>query len=91
VLRAIHGVAQRAAMHRKSLTLCGEAAGDPLAACLLVGLGIERLSMSPVRAARVRAAVRTQSREALQEQASRALAASTRTAVLEIARELLRS
>jgi phosphoenolpyruvate-protein kinase (PTS system EI component) len=91
VLRAIHGVAERAAVHRKSLTLCGEAAGDPLAACLLVGLGIDRLSMSPVRAARVRAAVRTQSREALQNAAPRALAASTRTAVIEIARELLKS
>jgi phosphoenolpyruvate-protein kinase (PTS system EI component) len=50
ILRALHDVARRGAMENKPLSVCGEAAGNPLAACLLVGLGIDRLSMSPVRA-----------------------------------------
>jgi phosphotransferase system enzyme I (PtsP) len=37
ILRALHHVARRAAMQSKPLSVCGEAAGDPLAACLLAG------------------------------------------------------
>ena len=35
------------------LTVCGEAAGNPVAACLLVGMGVRDLSMNPFQAARV--------------------------------------
>jgi phosphoenolpyruvate-protein phosphotransferase (PTS system enzyme I) len=88
ILRAVHHIARRAALQNKPLSLCGEAAGDPLAACLLVGLGIDRLSMSPVRAARVRAAIRKQRRTALKELATTALAAGTRSEVMKLVHEL---
>lgn len=39
------------------LTLCGEMAGDPLAAMALVGLGIDSLSMSPANIGPVKAMV----------------------------------
>lgn len=88
LLRALRHVARRAEVHGKAITVCGEAAGDPLAACLLIGLGLERLSMSPARAARVRAAVRAHPRSALADIATRAVAARTRSQVVSIVREL---
>jgi phosphotransferase system, enzyme I, PtsP len=39
------------------LTMCGEMAGDPLAAMALVGLGIRRLSMAPGSVDAVRAMI----------------------------------
>jgi phosphoenolpyruvate-protein phosphotransferase (PTS system enzyme I) len=87
LLRALQHVARRAEAHGKPVTVCGEAAGDPLAACLLIGLGLERLSMSPARAARVRAAVRSHRRSALTEVAARAAEARTRAQVLRLVRE----
>ena len=38
--------------------VCGEMAGDPLAAPLLIGLGVTELSMSPPAIPLVKAAVR---------------------------------
>jgi phosphoenolpyruvate-protein kinase (PTS system EI component) len=32
----------------RPLAVCGELAGDPLGACLLAGMGVRELSMSPV-------------------------------------------
>jgi phosphoenolpyruvate-protein phosphotransferase len=88
ILRAVHDVARRAAQQNKPLSLCGEAAGDPLAACLLVGLGVDQLSMSPVRAARVRAAIRKQERARLKNLATAALAAGTRAEVMKLVQDL---
>lgn len=82
--RALQHVARRAEAHGKEVTVCGEAAGDPLAACLLIGLGFQRLSMSPARAARVRAAVRLHSRSALADVATHAVEARTRSQVVGI-------
>ena len=47
----------RRAKHRP-VCVCGEEAGDADFACLLAGLGIRELSMSPVRAAAVREGLR---------------------------------
>jgi phosphotransferase system enzyme I (PtsI) len=87
LLRALQHVARRAEAHGKPVSVCGEAAGDPLAACLLIGLGLERLSMSPARAARVRAAVRSHRRSVLTEVAAAAAEARTRAQVLRVVRE----
>ena len=46
VLRLIDGVVQAARRHDIPVCVCGEMASDPLAALILVGLGIRRLSMS---------------------------------------------
>jgi len=42
----------------KACGVCGEAAGDPALACVLVGLGVTSLSMSPPALPAVRAAIR---------------------------------
>jgi phosphoenolpyruvate-protein phosphotransferase len=58
VLRAIHSVVAAAARTGTPLSVCGEAAGDPTLAPVLVGLGVRQLSMSPARAAAVRHVLR---------------------------------
>jgi phosphoenolpyruvate-protein kinase (PTS system EI component) len=58
VLRAIKQVVDAAESHQCPLSVCGEEAGDADFACLLVGLGIRELSLSPERAASVREALR---------------------------------
>jgi len=73
VLRAISRVVEAARGRGRSVSVCGEAAGDPRMACLLVGLGIRELSMSPLRAARVRTAICANSFGDLQTMARRAL------------------
>jgi phosphoenolpyruvate-protein kinase (PTS system EI component) len=58
VLRTIRDVVCKSKSAGKHVSVCGEAAGDPFSACLLAGLGVQKLSMSPVRAARVRQLLR---------------------------------
>jgi len=55
--------------------VCGGLAGDPLGARLLTGLGVDELSMSAQDVAPVKAALRGDSRTAMQELARRALRA----------------
>jgi phosphoenolpyruvate-protein kinase (PTS system EI component) len=58
VLRAIHSVVTAAGRAGTPLSVCGEAAGDPALAPVLVGLGVRQLSMSPARVAAVRHVLR---------------------------------
>ena len=57
--------------------VCGGLAGDPLGARILTGLGVDELSMSAQDIAPVKAALRGESRAAMQELARRALRAGT--------------
>jgi phosphotransferase system enzyme I (PtsI) len=47
VLRLVRGVILGARAANRPLTICGTMAGDPLAAILLVGLGLRQFSMEP--------------------------------------------
>jgi phosphoenolpyruvate-protein kinase (PTS system EI component) len=47
VVRGIRQVTERAHALGKHVAVCGEAAGDPVAAGSLVGLGVDELSLSP--------------------------------------------
>jgi len=73
VLRAVHRVIEAADTAGRPVAVCGEAAADPCVACLLVGLGARRLSMSPTSAARVRYAVRAVQQQALEPLAQAAM------------------
>ncbi|MFX0173872.1 MAG: phosphoenolpyruvate--protein phosphotransferase [Candidatus Hodarchaeota archaeon] len=57
VLRLIHQVVQAAHTHGKWVGVCGELAGDPIAIPLLIGLGIDELSMNPPAILQVKKAV----------------------------------
>jgi phosphoenolpyruvate-protein phosphotransferase (PTS system enzyme I) len=81
VLRAMRLVIRAADAAGKPASVCGEAAGDPDIAQLLVGLGVRRLSMSPVTASRVRSAIRASAYGRLQEMAEVAVAFDSAEAV----------
>jgi phosphoenolpyruvate-protein phosphotransferase len=89
VLRALARVVRAAESHAKELTVCGEAAGEPRAACLLAGIGVRKLSMSPVRAARVRATLRRQRHRDLKALAEEALGSKSREQVRGLVREVV--
>ena len=77
VLRAIKQVVDSAAAKQRPVCVCGEAAGDPDFACLLAGLGIRELSVSPLCAAAVRRALRTMNCARAQDIAHKALGGRT--------------
>jgi phosphoenolpyruvate-protein phosphotransferase len=79
------------AAHERGLAVevCGEAAGEPALAVLLVGLGVDELSVAPARLDEIRATVRQLSVVAAGETARSALAAGSARHVLELAREAL--
>ncbi|PPK69450.1 PEP-utilizing enzyme [Actinokineospora auranticolor] len=61
----------------KPVGVCGEAAADPLLAPVLVGLGVDSLSMAPVGAPHVRAALAEHTLDQCREIASAVLAAGS--------------
>ncbi len=76
VLQLIAMTCAAAHRHGRHVAVCGELAGDPQATALLIGLGVDELSCTPTALPRVRAAVRTISRTAAHDLATRALAAT---------------
>jgi len=90
VLRAIRQVLAAATECGKPAAICGEAAADPRVACLLVGLGARRLSMSPVSAARVRYALRASTVSSLEKLAAASLACESAEAVSTLVNQELR-
>jgi phosphotransferase system enzyme I (PtsP) len=57
VLTLVADIVAKCRAADKPLTICGEMAGDPIAAMALIGLGIRRLSMSPGNIGAVRAMI----------------------------------
>jgi phosphotransferase system enzyme I (PtsI) len=68
--------------------VCGEAAGDPLLACVLVGLGVRSLSMAPGLVPAVRLVVGAHSLERCVEMADAARRATDATAARDAVRAL---
>ena len=58
VLQLIQRVAEAAHRHGKWVGVCGELGGDPLAAAILLGLGIDELSMSAPAIPKIKALIR---------------------------------
>jgi len=63
VLRAIYQVIEAAHRQGKPVGVCGEMAGDPVAAIVLLGMGVDNLSMSVASLPRVKWAIRNISRD----------------------------
>ena len=87
VLRLIERVARVAGEHDRRVALCGEAAGDPLAIPILLGLGVTELSMDPRRIATAKQIVRATELGAARQLAARALAAESAAEVRRFAAE----
>jgi phosphocarrier protein FPr/phosphocarrier protein len=77
VLALIAQAAAGAAAHDKPVAVCGGLAGDPLAAAVLIGLGVRELSMPASAIARVKSAVRTLTLEQCRTAAAEALQKSS--------------
>lgn len=73
----------------KPVGVCGEAAADPLLACVLVGLGVTSLSMAAAAVRPVGARLATATLEQCREMANAALAAADPSAAREAARAVL--
>ena len=90
VLRATHQVIRAAREHAADLSVCGEAAGEPMTAFLLVGMGVRDLSMSPFLTARVRQLMQQTTLGEAESAAKDALAATTAKDVQDIVAAALR-
>jgi phosphocarrier protein FPr len=88
VLRLLAGVVTAARAHGRHVAVCGEAAADPDMIPLLVGLGVDELSVAPSSVAAVRAQVGSLRLAACQGLAAASLKAVT---VAEIRQSLART
>jgi len=84
VLRLIAQVAEAGREHGRWVGVCGDLAGDPLAARILVGLGANEFSMAPPLIPEVREAVRMASLREARRMAQRALDCATAGEVREL-------
>ena len=89
VLRAVAEVVAAARRHRRSVSVCGDAAAHPLVLPLLVGLGCDTLSVAPAALDEVRAAVRRLDRAACATLAADALSLDSAEAVHRLVRSRL--
>ena len=81
VLSMIELAVRGAANHKIPVSVCGEMAGDPLGALLLIGLGVDSLSISTSAIARIRRVVRSFSRREAQRLYEQTLALDSAEAV----------
>ena len=83
VLRALKSIHKQASSANCQLSVCGEMAGDPLSAAVLLGLGYENFSMSATSLLRVKAMLLNISRKRAGDLAKRALRMSDAASVAE--------
>ena len=77
VVRCLKDLVNKANEHGKFITVCGESAGDPLSALLLLSLGYTSLSMNYSYISRIKYILRRVSYEQLQELGKKALTLSS--------------
>ena len=86
VLRLIAKTIEAAHKFSKRADICGELGSDPLAIPILIGLGMDELSVSIPAVPTVKAQVRTLNLEDIKPLAQKALACSTAQEVRELVR-----
>ncbi|GAA1767985.1 phosphoenolpyruvate-utilizing N-terminal domain-containing protein [Nocardioides hankookensis] len=89
VLQLIAITAEAGRQAGKPVGVCGEAAADPLLACVLVGMGITSLSMAAAAVRPVGARLATATMDVCEEAAEAALSAADPTAARDAVRALL--
>ena len=88
IVRLVRMVVDAARPREVPVAVCGEAAADPAAARLFVGLGVDELSVAPASIATLASALASTTIEACQAAAKRALVAATAAEIQTIAAEL---
>jgi phosphocarrier protein FPr len=89
VLRLVAAVSEAAQAHGRWVGVCGELAGDPTAAVLLAGLGVDELSMAAPRIPAVKEALREVTLVEARATAAAALNQDDAAAVRELAAPLV--
>ena len=89
VLQLVAITAEAGRRAGKPVGVCGEAAADPLLACVLVGMGITSLSMAAAAVRPVGALLASVTMDACEDAAEAALSASDPTAARDAVRALL--
>jgi phosphotransferase system enzyme I (PtsI) len=89
VLRTLRRIAEAAEDHGRPLSVCGEMAGQPVEAVLLVGLGFRSLSMAPSAIPRVKEALRAVRAADARSLAERCLGLATCAEIETLVREML--
>ncbi len=84
VIRTIYYVVKEAKKANKGVSLCGEMAADTLAIPLLVGLGLESLSISPTTLLYATRIIRSMSFKKAEELAKACLSCSTEVEVISL-------
>jgi multiphosphoryl transfer protein len=90
ILQLVKRVTDAALPFGRPVAVCGEAAADPAAAALFVGLGIEELSVAPASIARIRSVLAGLDLEACRDAADLALRAASVGEVRRIAAGVVR-
>ncbi len=75
VLRAIMTVVEGARQQNTPVSICGEMAGDPMAALLMLGMGVDSLSMASSSLSRIKWVIRSFSRRRARNLLKKALMA----------------
>ncbi|OGF08771.1 MAG: phosphoenolpyruvate--protein phosphotransferase [Candidatus Eisenbacteria bacterium RBG_16_71_46] len=91
VLRSIHHTIAAAHAAGRWVGICGEMAGDPRTAVLLLGLGVDELSMTCFDLPRVKAAIRSVRYDQAREAALAALEETSAAGVKALMRDRLES
>jgi phosphoenolpyruvate-protein phosphotransferase (PTS system enzyme I) len=87
IVRQLHRVLEVGRAAGVPVSVCGEMASEPLSAALLIGLGYDRLSVSPPALPLVKWVIRTIPEEAAQRAAAGSLAAESAAEVSRALRE----
>ncbi|MEO9278355.1 phosphoenolpyruvate--protein phosphotransferase [Acinetobacter sp. WA-87] len=87
ILNLIDQTVQAAHKHGKWVGICGELAADPKAVPILMGLGVDELSMSPNSIPLVKAQIRTLSYSHAQKLAQQALLCDSAPAVRQLSEQ----
>ncbi|HDZ23912.1 MAG TPA: phosphoenolpyruvate--protein phosphotransferase, partial [Desulfobacteraceae bacterium] len=87
VLRLVRDVIIAAHAEGKWVGMCGELAGEPLAAPILLGLGLDEFSMSPPMVPVIKQIIRNLSAEEMKELAEEALELGSPDEIKELVKE----
>ncbi|HTM19528.1 MAG TPA: phosphoenolpyruvate--protein phosphotransferase [Kofleriaceae bacterium] len=91
LLRLLDGVVRAGAAAGVPVSVCGEMAGDPTVVPVLIGLGLEELSMSSVAIPEIKALVRRMSLSGTRELVARAMKLGTAGEIAALVADYLES
>lgn len=89
VLHEVNRIVQLARHHHLPLSLCGEMAADPVAVVLLMGMGIQRLSMSAAKLPKIKYLIRSMSLIQCKQTLQHALSLESSEAIRELVNDRL--